>query len=132
MGERAVNWLIFTCLIGLIPVIARLAVWTVSVSDVEPVAISDLVAFGLVLHSANINEISRLKNPDPRWTTINNGLSIVFLVLYALILFTTILPSDKLDSNALLQSTIALAMVSFLLSLVVLHRMRAFGAGGDT
>lgn len=123
MGERTVNWLVYTCLVGLIPVIARLALWAVSRSDVEPLAISDLVAFGLVLHSANINEVSRLKVADPRWTSVQNGLSIIFLILYGLILFTTILPSDKLDSSALLKSTIGMAVVSFLLSLTVLHRI---------
>ena len=125
MGDRTVNWLVYTCLVGLIPVIARLALWAVSVTDVEPLAISDLVAFGLVLHSANINEVSRLKAADSRWISVQNGLSILFLILYGLILFTTILPTDKLDSEALLFSTIGLAIVSFVLSLTVLHRLQA-------
>lgn len=130
MQERTVNWLVFTCLVGLIPVIARLAVWVVSVSDVEPVAISDLVAFGLVLHSANINEVSRTKEGDSKWGAVQNGLSIVFLILYALALFTTILPTDKINHRTLLESTIILAVVSFLLSLTVLQRKRAMSGNG--
>jgi hypothetical protein len=102
-------------------------VWSVSKSGVEPLAVADLVAFGLVLHSANINEVSRFKNADARWTAVHNGASIVFLILYALILFTTILPEQQLDARSLLRSTVALCVVSFILSLAVFLRLQTEG-----
>lgn len=121
MGERTVNWLVYTCLIGLIPVIARFLLWAMSSSNVEPLAISDWVSFGLVLHTVNISEISRTRHADPRWTSVHNGVSIIFLVLYGLILFTTIVPTTSMNPRALLFATIGLSAASFFLSLAVLR-----------
>jgi hypothetical protein len=122
---RTVEWLVYTCLLGLIPVAARLLVWSVSAKGVEPVAISDLVAFGLVLHSANIHEVGRLESADRRWTAVQYGISITFIVFYALLMFTTILSSDNLNQNAILRLSIAFCVVSFLLSISVLLRAQA-------
>jgi hypothetical protein len=125
IAERTVEWLIYTCLLGMIPVIARFTVWLVSNSGVEPLAISDLVAFGLVLHSANIHEVTRLSQADTRWRTVNNGFSITFIVVYALLLFTTISPSKTINQSSLLIVTLGLCAASFLLSLSILLRGQA-------
>lgn len=129
MGERTVNWLIYTCLLGLIPVIARFVVWLISKSGVELFAISDLVAFGLVLHSANINEVNRLRDPDAKWKTIHNGISIVFIVIYTLLLFSTISSSENLNQKSILSTTIILGIVSFLISYSVLRRAQLIEGG---
>jgi hypothetical protein len=78
MKERLAGWLVTTCLFGLLPVIARAFVWTLFNSGVEPVAISDLVAFGLVIHSANIGEISR-SSISAIWQTVLIGIAVVFM-----------------------------------------------------
>ena len=129
MGERTVEWLIYTCLLGLIPVAARLLVWSVSAKGVDPVAVSDLVAFGLVLHSANIHEVGRLGAADRRWKAVHYGISITFIVFYALLMFTTILTSDNLNQGAILRLSIAFCVVSFVLSLSVLLRAQALEGG---
>ena len=125
MGERTVNWLVYTCLLGLIPAIARLFVWAMSDRGVDPFAISDLVAFGLVLHSANINEVNRVARSDTNWKTVHNGVSILFLVLYALLLFTTIASPTNLNRSSLLYTTLLLSAVSFALSWNVFMRAQA-------
>lgn len=116
--DRLTSWFTNICLLGLIPVVARLFVWELSKQGVEPFAVSDLVAFGLVVHSANINEISR-SNFEEVWSNIHLVISILFIVLYALLLFTTILSIKDLRDTAILDSTGVLAIVSFVSGLVV-------------
>jgi hypothetical protein len=130
MGERTVHWLIYTCLLGLVPVIARFVVWIISNNGVDVLAISDLVAFGLVLHSANINEVNRISQADTNWKTIHNGASILFIVLYALLLFATIASPSNLNSTALLYTTLLLSAVSVALSWSVFSRAQ-FGEGAE-
>jgi hypothetical protein len=126
MGERTVNWLIYTCLLGLIPVIARLVVWLISTKGVDPIAISDLVAFGLVLHSANINEVNRIKDADSQWKTVHNGFSIVFIMVYALLLFGTIASSDNLNQSSILFTTLLLGLASLAISFSILKRAQLY------
>ncbi|MGW8202004.1 hypothetical protein ACWGM0_05575 [Sphingomonas bisphenolicum] len=119
MTERLAGWIVTTCLFGLLPVIARWFVWTLFNSGVDPIAISDLVAFGLVIHSANISEISRSSISDV-WKTVLVGLAVVFIVLYALLLFTTIAAGGDMNQDALLRATIWLSVGSFVLGLSVI------------
>lgn len=126
MGERTVNWLIYTCLLGLIPVIARLVVWLISTKGVDPIAISDLVAFGLVLHSADINEVNRIKDADSQWKTVHNGFSIVFIMVYALLLFGTIASSDNLNQSSILFTTLLLGLASLAISFSILKRAQLY------
>lgn len=125
MVERTVNWLIYTCLLGLLPVLARLFVWTLSNKGVDPVAVGDLVAFGLVLQSANISEVNRSKGDDPIWQTVNNGASVLFIAMYGLLMFAAISLPENINQTRILYTTIALSVVSFLLTLSVFLRLRA-------
>ena len=125
MGEKTVNWLIYTCLLALIPAIARGFVWMLSTDGIEPVAVSDMVAFGLVLHSANINEVNRIPHQTQNWKTVHNGVSILFLVVYALLLFITMANPNNLNALSILRSAIILSIVSFLLSFSVFTALRS-------
>lgn len=125
MGERIANWMIWTCALALIPVIARLFVWSISTGGVEPLAVSDMVAFGLVLHSANINEVSRISADDYVWKSVHLGLSIIFIVVYALLLFVTIMTPTNLKISSVINWSVALSIVSFLLSASVFARKKA-------
>jgi hypothetical protein len=125
MGLRVTGWLVNTCLLGLVPVIARLFVWSVSTNGVIAFAVSDLVSFGLVIHSANINDLARSDSPDTSWITILRGLSIIFVIIYALLLFTTILSPRNLDQTALLKAAGLLCSVSFFMGIAVLRGTQA-------
>lgn len=125
MDEKTVNWLVFTCLLGLIPVLARLFLWSISTSGVEPVAVGDLVAFGLVLHSANINEVNRIAGADQRWKIVHNGTSVLFLVGYALSLCVTIIETENFSETGILHATIAMAIATFFLNFSVMLRAQS-------
>lgn len=124
MVERTVNWLIYTCLLGLLPVLARLFVWAISNKGVDPVAVGDLVAFGLVLQSANISEVNRGGRNDPVWQTIHNGASVLFIAMYGLLMFAAISLPENINQSRILLTTIVLSIVSFLLTLSVFLRLR--------
>ena len=58
MENKKVKWLIYTVLVGLIPMLSRLLVLTVTQPGVVSlIEASDFIAFGLILHISNINEI---------------------------------------------------------------------------
>jgi hypothetical protein len=132
MGENTVNWLINTCLLGLIPVIARLLVWAMSTDGIDPIAVSDLVAFGLVLHSANVNEVSRVGGDDSNWRTIHNGVSVLFICIYGLLMFAAISSPNNINESSILHTTAFLGFASFALSWSIFWRAKSVkgGAGG--
>lgn len=98
---------------------------------VSPIAASDFVAFGLVLHVSVINELEHLPSKEREWKTIQNGTSLVFVALYSSLYALTIIgekSANLIDANVMLRSSFALAMVSALLSLSVFHRVSRLGA----
>ena len=125
MDAHRTSWLINTCLLGLLPAMARLVVWRIYNGGVEPFATSDFVAFGLVLHSSNINEVNRISGSDESWKIVHNGLSIIFIVIYALVMFATIIPSSHINQKSTFNSCIWLSIVSFMLSVTVFFRSNA-------
>ncbi|MDF7776792.1 hypothetical protein P1X14_16165 [Sphingomonas sp. AOB5] len=121
MDKRLVKWLVYTCLIGLVPVIARAFVWSVSNGTIQPVAVGDLIAFGLVLHVSIINEIEGSNEITDGWKTFHNGISIVFITLYGLMLGVTIYPNLPINEYALIRNTAIMSSVSFMLSLSIFY-----------
>jgi hypothetical protein len=93
---------------------------------VSILAASDFIAFGLILHISNINEIEHLSDSDKSWKTIQNGTSILFIALYS-VLFSLIMLSEGapefVDYQVIRISVIILAAVSFLISFSVFHRI---------
>lgn len=123
------KWLAYTVLVGLIPILSRLLVWLISSNDVVlPFAAADLVAFGLVLHISNINELEHVASQGKSWKTIQNGVSVIFIALYS-VLFATLLLAERnptlINSNSLLVCVAILAATSFALSLSIFHRLSA-------
>ncbi|MFT6909482.1 MAG: hypothetical protein ACJAS1_006201 [Oleiphilaceae bacterium] len=127
MENKKIKWLIYTVLVGLIPIISRFLVWGVTqAGTVSILAASDFIAFGLILHISNINEIEHLSDSDKSWKTIQNGTSILFIALYS-VLFSLIMLSEGapefVDYQVIRISVIILAAVSFLISFSVFHRI---------
>ncbi|MFZ6770205.1 hypothetical protein ACO0LM_24390 [Undibacterium sp. Di26W] len=127
MENKKIKWLIYTVLIGLIPIITRLFVWGVTKSGATNLlAASDIIAFGLVLHVSIINEIEHLSAEDKSWKTIQNGMSIIFIAIYC-VLSTLVMLNEKfssfIDDSALRICTIALAIVSMILSYTIFDRI---------
>ncbi|SFL37734.1 hypothetical protein SAMN05216302_10723 [Nitrosomonas aestuarii] len=118
------KWLIYTVMVGLIPILSRLIVWLVTnKGTVDLLSPSDFVVFGLILHISNINEIEHLSDVEKKWKTIQNGASIVFISFYS-ILFALILIGDSIvDLESITYCTILLAFVSFFISYSVYDRI---------
>lgn len=93
MTNNKTKWLAYTVLVGLIPIISRVFVWiTANSESMQLLAAPDFVAFGLVLHISNINELEHISSEQNKgWKTIQNGISLTFValysVLYAVLLF---------------------------------------------
>jgi hypothetical protein len=121
------KWLAYTFLVGLIPVLTRLLTWgTTAVGAVNPLAATDFVAFGLVLHISVINELEHLPAKERNWKTIQNGMSLIFITLYSALYAVTIIgekTANLIDATVMLRSSMVFALVSSLLSLSVFHRL---------
>lgn len=127
MENRKIKWLIYTVLVGLIPIISRFLVWGVTQSGIVNIlAASDFIAFGLVLHISNINEIEHLSDSNKSWKTIQNGTSILFIALYSVLFCLTMLSEGVpgfVDSQVIKVCVIALAFISFSISFSIFHRI---------
>jgi len=121
----------YTVLVGLIPIIMRLLVWSVTRSGTAPaLAATDFIAFGIVLHIANINELEHAQVEHRAWKTIQNGMSIVFLALYSALSATLIVAERQpslVDGSTMQTLVIVLASTSLLLSFSVFHRLSRSG-----
>lgn len=127
MTNIKTKWLIYTVLVGLIPVFLRLLIWSVLQNrTMDFLNAVDFVAFGLILHISNINEIEHFNDQEKSWKSIQNGLSIVFIVLYGS-LFTCSLFNQSspglIDARAMKYAAIVLSFTSFGISYSVYHRI---------
>lgn len=127
MENKKVKWLIYTVLVGLIPILSRIFVWSVTEDGVVSLIMpADFIAFGLILHISNINEIEHLTDDEKSWKTIQNGTSIAFIAFYS-VLFSLIMISESIpgliDMEAIKFCAIGLAVISFLISFSVFHRI---------
>ncbi|MFO1250723.1 MAG: hypothetical protein U1E77_06155 [Inhella sp.] len=123
------KWLAYTVLVGLIPILSRLLVWLIASDDVVPaISATDFVAFGLVLHISNINELEHVSSQSKPWKTVQNGISVIFIALYSVI-FAVLLLAERnpklVNTTSLLICVVILAATSTLLSLSVFHRLTA-------
>lgn len=134
MENKKIKWLIYTVLVGLIPIMSRLLIWLVSNKvGIEVLNASDFVAFGLVLHISNINEIEHLEPADKSWKTIHNGISIIFIAFYSVLFATFLLGSAQpamIDIKAIKTASIVLSVVSLLISYSVYYRI-SISSGGN-
>ena len=124
MQNKKTKWLIYTVLVGLIPILARLMVYFVTKEgSLDLLSASDFVAFGLVLHISNINEIEHYSEEEERWKTIQNGISILFIAFYSILLAINLIGGDIIDVSSITVCTIILSVVSFGISYSVYDRV---------
>ncbi len=124
MINKKTKWLVYTVLVGLIPILSRSLAWLVTnTGTVNFLSSSDFVAFGLVLHISNINEIEHFDNVGKEWKTIQNGISIAFIAFYSVLYSLTLVGDKVVDITAITYCSIFLAFVSFLISYSVYDRV---------
>ena len=130
MTDRKTKWLMYTVLVGLIPVVARLLIWLISRNpDVDIFNTADFVVFGLILHISNINEMEHIHDSHKVWKTIQNGTSTVFITLYGVLFAAYLLDQSNpglVHTESTRYVTMGLSVISFLLSLAAFHRMSKF------
>jgi hypothetical protein len=128
--SKKIKWLIYTVLVGLIPILLRLVVWLITKKGiVDPLSPSDFVVFGLVLHISNINEIEHFSFIEKEWKTIQNGVSIAFIAFYSVLFSVSLLGDSLVDIQVITYCTIASSCVSFLISYSVYDRISKFTEG---
>lgn len=131
MKNKKIKWLIYTVLVGLIPVLSRSIVWLVTTQGaVSLFNASDFIAFGLVLHISNINEIEHLAPIDKSWKTAQNGISIAFIAFYSVLFTLTLLGTSQvkiIDLEIIKYSSMVLSGVSLLISYSVYHTVSKLG-----
>jgi hypothetical protein len=124
MQNKKTKWLIYTVLVGLIPVIARLFIWLVTKEgSVDIFAASDFIAFGLVLHISNINEIEHFSAQKEQWKTIQNGGSIAFIAFYSILFAINLIGEKIVDVEAITRCAMGLSVVSFFISYSVYDKV---------
>lgn len=124
MHIKKIKWLIYTVLVGLIPIMCRSIIWMVTpVGTIDFFVASDFIAFGLVLHISNINEIEHLETADHAWKTAQNGFSIVFISFYSVLFFASLINEKLVDKKALILCSLTLSFISFLISYSVYYRI---------
>ena len=127
MANRKIKWLIYTVLVGLIPIILRILVWLVSQSkEMILFNASDFVAFGLIMHISNINEIEKFNSNNNSWKTIQNGISVLFIAFYSVLLAANLLGQSNpgiINNEVIKYISISLSFVSFMLSFSIYHRV---------
>lgn len=128
MDDKQIKWFMYTVLVGLIPILLRLIMHFVTNANIEMFSASDFIAFGLILHISNINELEHYtKVKDKSWKTIQNGLSIIFIVFYGLFFALTLLSEvnpASIDYDRVKELTMILSLVSFIISFMVYYRLR--------
>ena len=127
MANIKIKWLIYTVLVGVIPALLRILIWFISQDRTMDIFnASDFVAFGLILHISNINEIEHFNDHEKSWKTIQNGISIGFISLYS-VLFTAYLLGQSnpglIRGETIKYISMVSSLVSFLLSFSVYDRV---------
>ncbi|PTV48890.1 hypothetical protein [Acinetobacter pittii] len=125
--KRIYIWLIFTVLIGLLPVIARITTVNIFLlQDVIAISSVDIIVFGIVLHVSILNELNNLQK-DSEWRSVAVGTSTLFIIGYALLLSAAICSESKkllINVDLLLNSALILALISFIQCFIILYHYR--------
>ncbi|MDP9990553.1 hypothetical protein J2W28_000064 [Variovorax boronicumulans] len=122
---KVVKWWVYTVVIGLLPALMRFAVWGLTDFGVQMVSVSDVIAFGLVLHISMINEAEDVDWLPQKWRTINHGASLIAIAVYCAFFAVSVIgeKSPSVSQSNLLYCSLALAGISLMLSSVVLHAL---------
>ena len=128
MTNGKAKWLMYTVLVGLIPVILRLLIWAISQNrdDMDMLNTADLVVFGLILHISIINQIERFGDGESLWRTILNGTSFVSITGYGLLFAAYLLDQSNpglINQEAAKYLAISFSLVSFIIGFSVYNKI---------
>lgn len=135
---RIIRWLIYTVIVGALPILVRILVYLISNHLPNAVCFNpvDIVFFGLTLNISNINEVSSLKNQKVKKGEVDvisnykdtfSGLSTLLIILLAIPLGALYL-GELTDQTIINQTTafigaIALGVLSLVFSSIVMYNV---------
>lgn len=123
------KWLIYTVLIGLMPLLIRLFIFLTTKNTQTNYILNevDIVTFGLVLNLTNINELEDNEKVDKKWKTTNIGFSVLLLILFSLFLgiaYIADFPNNtQFDKSNIRNCAALLGVVSFFMSYSIYNRL---------
>ena len=117
------KWIIYTVLIGLVPVLSRLLIALLSRAHVNSFEASDFVGFGFVLTIANINGLEHATNVSPGWKTQSIGISLIIVALLSIVFVASCLSAELFDRTKTLLSALVLAAGALLHGYSVIDRL---------
>ncbi|CDT91352.1 hypothetical protein [Vibrio parahaemolyticus] len=122
--SKLTKWFCYTVIIGLIPIILRMfASWIIE--GVNNFSAADFIAFGFVLHISIINELEHITGDD-NWKSVGNIFSIGGIVLCSGLMFALLVVEsgyNKINVEALTNSSMALAICSFIICWIIFYRL---------
>ena len=128
MVTKKIYWLVYTVLIGMIPIFAKLILFfSINSQSINTILnISDLVSFGLVICVSIMSELLRFELQNDNWKTVSLGIVIIFLVFYGLFFALAYLSEEtNLDVNmvSLRIMTIVFVIINFFAGLTIFDRI---------
>lgn len=143
---RVIRWLIYTVIVGALPILVRLLIFLISNHLPNTMCFSpvDIVFFGLTLNISNINEVNnlRLKGKKKEETELilhykdaYSGLSTLFIILLAIPLGALYL-GEMTDQTIINETTafigaITLGLLSLVFSGIVIYNVLKFQRHGN-
>ena len=128
MTFKKAKWLIYTVLVGLLPFISRSFAFLIMKERTIEFLFNEIdwVAFGLILHVSNVNELEHIEFSDKAWKTVQNGISIAFIAIYSVIFTASSIHSINntlFDEWTMKVSSIILSCSSFAVSYSIYDRL---------
>ena len=135
---QIIRWIIYTVLVGALPMIVRLLVYLISnhYSDTVCVTSVDIVFFGLTLNISNINEVNNLKYRKQDKNIIDVisnqrdlfvGISTFFIILLAISLGALYIgemsPYNIINNTTARIGAVALGGMSLVFSCIVMYNV---------
>lgn len=130
MKSLKTKWIAYTVLVGLIPIFLRLLIWLVTKEgSIEAFSPQDFIAFGLVLHISNINEVEHIISADGSWKTVQNSVSSFFITIHGALFCLTLIGGDAIDQQAIMYGVVLISLASLSISYSLFKRIEKLPLG---
>ncbi|WNW11245.1 hypothetical protein RRX38_08785 [Pseudomonas sp. DTU_2021_1001937_2_SI_NGA_ILE_001] len=126
VSDKKILWLIYTVLLGMVPIFMRLIVANlVNGERIPVVAASDFISLGIVIHISVLAEIRYSDTHGATWKQAVTGVTVLALIFYSVLYAASVFSevSNEVNTSGILWSSMFMAVVSFLVSLVVYDRL---------
>lgn len=124
---KAVRWLYSTAFIAFLPILFRGLIWSMSSSDkIEPLSISDLFLFSLVINLSILNELRHLDDLKiAEWKEQFTSLSQITIFIISPLLFCTYVQEiQPLFKEIVLRwVSIFMAIISFIVGYAIFYKI---------